>query len=47
MMFHDSIMMSQVHQHRSMMRDASNNEILSHFSFLSARDCSCGAVMGS
>ena len=32
MMFHDSIMMSQVHQHRSM-RDVLNKEILNHFSF--------------
>ena len=45
MMSHDSIMMSQVHQRRSI-RDVSNNEILNHFSFLSTRDCSCGAVMG-
>jgi len=45
--WHDgSVMMSQVHQHRSM-RDVSNNEIFSHFSFFSARDCRCGAVMGN
>jgi len=34
---------SQVHQHRST-KDVSKKEILSHFSVLSARDCSCGAV---
>jgi len=44
MMFHDSIMMSQVHQHRQweMLQTMCTS---SHFSCLDVIDCSCGALL--